>query len=542
MKLIKNGFKLPGPLVLVVMDGIGEAPKDEGNAVALARTPNLDALKQQSLYRTLKAHGKSVGLPSDDDMGNSEVGHNALGAGRIYQQGASLVESAIQTGKIFEGNVWKKLLNQTKPNGTLHFIGLLSDGNVHSHIDHLLIMMKRAVTEGIKKLRIHPLLDGRDVPETSALFYVERLESLVAELNAHGADVCVASGGGRMTTTMDRYEAEWSMVERGWHAHVHGVGPKFDSLTQAIETMRQSTPGISDQNLPHVVIADHDGQPLGKIRDGDAVVFFNFRGDRAIEITRAFSDPSFSAFDRGYVPKVFFAGMMQYDGDLKLPTHFLVNPPHITLGMSELLVQAGVSQMAISETQKYGHVTYFWNGNRSGTFDPKLETYIEIPSDTLPFEERPWMKAAEITDRVIQEMNTKRHQFIRLNYANGDMVGHTGHRDAAILAVECVDLQLGRLWHHVMKLGGALMVTADHGNADEMFEKNKQGSILLAASGKPKPKTSHTLNPVPWMLDGVPQAKLIADPSYGLSHVASSVFELLGYKAPEHMDPGLINL
>jgi len=273
---------------------------------------------------------------------------------------------------------------------------------------------------------------------------------------------------------------------------------------------------------------------VGPIRDGASVVFFNFRGDRAIEISRAFEDDSLTAFDRGERPKVFYCGMMQYDGDLKLPSNFLVTPPAIAETLGEYLVQNNRKSFACSETQKYGHVTYFWNGNRSGKFDDKRETYLEIPSDTVPFEQRPWMKASEITDATIAALKSGSFDFLRINYANGDMVGHTGFLEPAVVAVQTVDLQIGRLMPIIKKLNGALIVTADHGNADEMFELDKKGAFAKMADGSPKPKTSHTLNPVPFHVYA-PGYSLHLDEtvgSAGLANVAATALQLMGFKAP----------
>ena len=535
---------VPGPVLVVVMDGVGIGRKDESDAVWLARTPILDRLAASTPSTTLSAHGKAVGLPSDDDMGNSEVGHNALGAGRVFDQGAKLVGQAITSGAIWEGETWQRAVARVSQSGEpMHFIGLLSDGNVHSHIAHLEAMLRRCATEGVTKVRVHALLDGRDVPETSALEYVDRLESLLRELNASpDRDYRVASGGGRMKVTMDRYEADWGMVALGWQLHVGGEGRQFASLREAVETLREET-GANDQNLPGFVVAEH-GAPVGPIRDGASVIFFNFRGDRALEITRAFEEEPFTKFERGPRPDVFFAGMMQYDGDLRLPTHFLVSPPAIDRSLGEYLASSEITQLAISETQKYGHVTYFWNGNRTEPFDPKTETYVEIPSDTRPFEERPWMKAAEITDRLVDELRTGRHRHARVNYANGDMVGHTGVRDAAVIAVEAVDLCLGRLAAVVSQMNGAMIVTADHGNADQMFELDKAGALLRRPDGSPQAKTSHTLNHVPCHVLA-PAGSIRIDPSVrapGLANVASTVLFLLGFAAPEGYLPSLLEV
>ncbi len=536
-----------GPVVVVVLDGVGLGPRDAGDAVWLARTPLLDFLSANFPYRTLRAHGTAVGLPDDTDMGNSEVGHNAIGAGRIFDQGAKLVNRALQDGSLFRGADWKALLhNCLGGQAPLHFIGLLSDGNVHSHISHLETMIHEAARAGIHRLFVHPLLDGRDVPATSALQYVDRLEAVLALYDgAAGRVYRIASGGGRMTTTMDRYQADWRIVERGWNAHVHGLARRFPSATAAIRTFREEEEGVGDQFLPAFVVTDPAGEPLGRIEDGASVIFFNFRGDRAIEISRAFEDDTFPYFDRGRRPQVLYAGMMQYDGDFAIPRRFLVPPPAIDRTMGEYLAHNGVPQLACSETQKFGHVTYFWNGNRGGKFDDALETYIEVPSDLIPFEQRPWMKAAEITDAVCRELASGAHRFARVNYANGDMVGHTGSLDAAVLAVEAVDLSLTRLCAALRALEGVALITADHGNADEMFEHDKKGAIQIdPLTGAPRARTSHSLNPVPFIVyDPTHPGRhtLRTDlPSAGLANIAATALRLLGYHPPEGYEPSLL--
>lgn len=532
-----------GPVLVCVMDGVGRGSGGEGDAVALARTPTLDFLERSTPHALLAAHGTAVGMPSDGDMGNSEVGHNALGAGRVFDQGAKLVENAIRSGSLFEGDTWQALVRGCRERGTtLHFLGLLSDGNVHSHIEHLLAMLRRADSEDVRSVRVHILLDGRDVSETSALTYVEMLEKTLAEISQKSErDYRVASGGGRMKITMDRYGADWGMVERGYLVHVLGDGRGFPSAEKAIETFREETPGIIDQDLPPFVVTA-DGKPVGAMADGDGVILFNFRGDRAIEISQALSDESFDHFDRRTRPKVHFAGMMEYDGDLKVPNEYLVPPPVIEGALGLYLAHTGVSQLAISETQKYGHVTYFWNGNRSGMFDDKLEHYVEIPSDRVPFEERPWMKAAEITDSLIEHLQKGTFRHGRVNYANGDMVGHTGKLEAAIAAVNVVDLQLARLLPVINRLEGALIVTADHGNADEMFELGKDGAPKVDSKGVRKAKTSHTLNRVPCYIYA-PSVSFELDASVerpGLANVAATSVQLLGLRPPADYAQGLL--
>ena len=533
---------VPGPVVVIVMDGYGIPQSDVGSAIAAARKPTLDALFAECPHITLRAHGTAVGMPSDDDMGNSEVGHNAIGAGQVYAQGAALVANAIADGAIWAGEAWQQIVAGAKAGrGVLHFIGLFSDGNVHSHIDHLKAMVAQAKAEGVRTVRIHALLDGRDVPETSALDYVVPFEAFLAELSTDGFDARIASGGGRQYITMDRYDANWAMVEKGWKTHVLGEGPQFANATEAVKGLREQHPGTIDQDLPEFIIADA-GQPIGTIQDGDSVVFYNFRGDRAIEITRAFVEADFDKFDRVRAPSVTYAGMLQYDGDLQLPKRFLVAPPAIKDTSGEWFSKMGLAQFACSETQKFGHVTYFWNGNRSGKFDG--ETWQEVPSDVVPFEQRPWMKAAEITDAMIAALQSGQYKLLRCNYANGDMVGHTGNFRAATMAVEAVDLALARLLPAIQAAGGVALITADHGNADEMFELDKKTKQPAQnKDGSYKAKTAHTLNPVPLVLfDKVTGGKLGLQQTEtaGLSSIAATVANLVGLEKHEKWDESVL--
>ncbi|MCR5761071.1 MAG: 2,3-bisphosphoglycerate-independent phosphoglycerate mutase [Sphaerochaetaceae bacterium] len=543
-KLKQSGkINRKGPVVLLIMDGVGFGKYEDGDAVKQAMTKNLDKLFATCPWTKLKAHGTAVGLPTDADMGNSEVGHNAMGCGRVFAQGAKLVATSIETGAMFEGATWKKLVdNVKKTNGTLHFLGLLSDGNVHSHIKNLKDMIVEAKKEGVKKVRVHALLDGRDVDPTSALDYFDPFADFLKDLSADGTfDGQIASGGGRMVITMDRYNANWDMVRKGWETHVLGEGRQFASAHEAIETLRKET-GAIDQDLPPFVVAK-DGKPVGTVEDGDSFILFNFRGDRALEISKAFDAETLTEFDRKRKPKVEYAGMMEYDGDLHVPHQFLVNPPSIDRTMAEYLCASGVKQFSISETQKFGHVTYFFNGNKSGKFDDKLEEYVEIPSDIVPFEQRPWMKCAEIADRVIKEIEDGKYSFIKLNFPNGDMVGHTGVFEAVVCSMEGMDLQIGRIREAVEKAGGVLLITADHGNADDMVEHKKDGSVSKDANGEPKPKTSHSLNLVPF---------IVYDPCYngeyskdlaeglGISSIAATCMSMLGFVPPADYDPCVV--
>jgi len=521
---------------LIIMDGIGLGPANDTNAVFLADTPNLDRLIGSSLYTMLQAHGTAVGLPSDDDMGNSEVGHNALGAGMIVDQGAKLVAKDILSGKMFQGALWRQILSAGIRGDTVHFIGLLSDGNVHSHISHLYAMLDECAKSKVQRARVHVLLDGRDVRDGSAIEYVLSLQNRLQSMNeSQGTDYAIASGGGRMKVTMDRYEADWNIVQRGWNAHVLGKGRSFRRASDAIECFYSENANASDQYIDPFVICDSSGAPVGTIRDGDAVIFFNFRGDRAIEISRAFTETEFNKFDRERVPKILYAGMTLYDGDTGMPPRFLVEPPVIQGTISEYLCAEGIKTFALSETQKYGHVTYFWNGNRSGYIDDSLETYIEIPSDKIRFDLAPRMKAKEITEQTIALLRNGVYRFGRINFPNGDMVGHTGNMEATIAAVEEVDRCLEPLLSAVGECEGIAVVTADHGNADAMIDIDKEGSRHI--------RTAHSLNRVPFA---------IFDPGYqgeysmarldksGLSNVAATLLNLLGYDAVDGYDPSLI--
>ena len=537
LKKLNNFTPRKGPLLLIIMDGVGIGKQDETNAVYVAKTPCLDKLFASELYTTLQAHGKAVGLPSDEDMGNSEVGHNALGAGRVFDQGAKRVNSAIAEGSIYNTDLWKELVsNVKKTGGAFHFIGLLSDGNVHSHIDQLYAIVQRLAKEEVKKVRIHALLDGRDVAAKSALEYLDRTEEVLERIRSQkGYDYRVASGGGRMITTMDRYGADWNVVKRGWDTHVLGKGRLFSSAKEAVQTYYAEDPAITDQYMEPFVI-EADGKPVGTIENGDSVVFFNYRGDRAIEISRAFEEKDFNEFDRERVPNVIYAGMMEYDGDLHIPKKYLVTPPVIDRTVCEYLCAEKVRMFALSETQKYGHVTYFWNGNKSGYVCKDLEEYFEIPSDKIQFDKAPKMKAPEITAKTTEMLKSGKFRFGRLNFANGDMVGHTAVPEAVITAVETVDGCVQQLLDVVKELDGIAIITADHGNSDEMF---------TVKNGEHIPKTAHTLAPVPFVIYDPQYAgeyKMKELPQRGLSNVAGTILNLLGFENVEDYDPSLIEI
>ncbi|GAU18976.1 hypothetical protein TSUD_178930 [Trifolium subterraneum] len=534
-------------IAVIVLDGWGEANPNEYNCIHNAETPTMDSLKKGAPehWRLVRAHGKAVGLPTEDDMGNSEVGHNALGAGRIFAQGAKLVDLALESGKIFEGDGFN-YIKESFETGTLHLIGLLSDGGVHSRLDQVQLLLKGVSERGVKRIRLHVLTDGRDVLDGSSVAFVETLENDLAKLREKGIDARIASGGGRMNVTMDRYENDWSVVKRGWDAQVLGEAPfKFTSALEAVKTLR-AAPKANDQYLPPFVIVDESGKSVGPIVDGDAVVTFNFRADRMTMLAKALEYEKFDNFDRVRVPKIRYAGMLEYDGELKLPRHYLVSPPEIDRTSGEYLVHNGVRTFACSETVKFGHVTFFWNGNRSGYFNADLEQYVEIPSDSgITFNEQPKMKAVEIAEKAKEAILSGKFDQIRVNLPNGDMVGHTGDIEATIVACKAADEAVKIILDAIQQVGGIYVVTADHGNAEDMVKRDKAGKPLLK-DGKVQILTSHTLEPVPIAIGGpglAPGVRFRNDvPTGGLANVAATVMNLHGFEAPSDYETTLIEV
>ena len=520
-----------GPVVLAILDGVGLAPDGPGNAVSKARTPFLGRATRDYLHVALEASGEAVGL-LPEQMGNSEVGHNTMGAGRSIKQGIAHIEEAFKSGAVFESEAWKGAITRVLSNEkTLHFAGIFSDGGVHSHISHLGKMIKQAYAEGVRRIRVHAIFDGRDVAPQSEPKYIEFFEEFAARFE--DADIRLASGGGRMTTVADRYENDWNVVARGWDMMVNGEADYyFQNAVEAIETLRRINPQVQDQDLPAFVIVDADEKPVGKIEKGDALIYFDFRADRAIEIAQAFTYWDFPHFNRGdYSPlDVYFVGMTEYNSDTHVPEHQLVPAVKIDETLGELLGSREISQLAVSETVKFGHVTYYFNGN---SYDKALgEEHVEVSSYTEPFETRPWMKSAEITDEVLKRM--KDFKFVRINYPGGDMVGHTADMEATVVAMEAIDISLARIAEEVDKLGGVLIVVADHGNAEE----------LLDVDGKPK--TAHTTNKVPLIIyDNTVNRgkyKLAAIAKPGLANLAATIAVLLGQDYPASWNEPLISV
>ncbi|KAK1286163.1 hypothetical protein QJS10_CPB20g00025 [Acorus calamus] len=534
---------------LIVLDGWGEADPDQYNCIHVAETPIMDSFKKTApeKWRLIRAHGKAVGLPTEDDMGNSEVGHNALGAGRIYAQGAKLVDLALASGKIYDGEGFK-YIQQCFDKGTLHLIGLLSDGGVHSRLDQLQLLLKGASEHGAKRIRVHMLTDGRDVLDGSSVGFVETLENDLAKLREKGIDAQIASGGGRMYVTMDRYENDWEVVKRGWDAQVLGEAPhKFQNALEAVKKLRTEQPKANDQYLPPFVIVDGSGKAVGPIVDGDAVVTINFRADRMVMLAKALEYQDFVKFDRVRVPKIHYAGMLQYDGELKLPSHYLVSPPEIERTSGEYLVHNGVRTFACSETVKFGHVTFFWNGNRSGCFNSEMEEYVEIPSDVgITFNVQPKMKAIEIAEKARDAILSGKFHQVRVNLPNGDMVGHTGDIEATIVACKAADEAVKMIIDAIEQVGGIFVVTADHGNAEDMVKRDKKGKPQLDKTGNIQILTSHTLQPVPIAIGGpglAPGVRFRNDvPTGGLANVAATVINLHGFVAPSDYETTLIEV
>ncbi|MDH4229394.1 MAG: 2,3-bisphosphoglycerate-independent phosphoglycerate mutase [Nitrospirota bacterium] len=530
--------------LLIVLDGFGLGTKPEWDAIRSARAPHLDRLFATSPWTRLATHGPYVGLPAPKDLGGSEVGHLTMGAGQILDQGPTRINAAIADGSFFRSDALVELIRHcTGDAHALHLLGLLSDGNIHSHISHFEALIRHAHESGVQRLYVHALLDGRDVGVQSALDYTEQLEELLTWVNRHSQrDYCIASGGGREAITMDR-DHNQERMKLGWDAHVHGRATRtFPSISAAVETLRAEHKGIVDQDLAPFVIV-RDGKPVATIRDGDAVINVNFRGDRAIQISQAFTEANFTGFDRDGAPEILYAGMMVYDEDTNLPARQLMGPTKVANPFGRRILEAGMRQFRLAETQKFAHVTFFFNGGYRLPLDASREDYQLIPSDKgIPFDQAPQMKAPEIAARACELIRAGRHRFGLINFANTDMVGHTGNFRAAVAATEAVDAALGRIMAALTEVGGTALITADHGNADEMLVTNKKGEAEIS--------TKHSLNLVPAILfdptplPGIALRRPLGGDNFsttpGLSHVAATNFLMLGQAVPEELQPPLI--
>ncbi len=522
--------------LLIILDGWGVGSGGADDAIALANTPNFDRLKATCAYTELHTHGRFVGLPSDKDMGGSEVGHLTMGAGKILDQGPTRINKAIEDGSFYDSEALAKIIAAGKEGGAIHLLGLLSDGNIHSHIDHFKAVIRYADEQGVERLFIHASLDGRDVGIQSAQDYVRQIEDLFDSINAKGdRHYAFASASGREHAIMDR-DKDWRKVKRGWDAMVLGKAEhEFGSMLEGITALRAANPDLIDQDMDTFIIIDDYGKPIATIEHGDAVLMMNFRGDRAIEITEAFEMQDFESFDREFVPDVVYAGMMVYDEDRNMPTLQLMGPTQVDYPFGRYLVDLNIKQFRLTETQKFPHVTFFFNGGYRTPLDESLEDYILIDSDKgISFDEKPEMKAPEIADKAVELIETGEYGFGLINFANADMVGHCGKLEPAIKAVEAVDAALGKIINALEKQGGNAIITADHGNAEEMMTHTQDGD---------EPCTKHSVNPVPCILfkaDGTYQLHQAAQQDVGLANLAATLCDMMGIETPEGLEPSLL--
>ena len=494
------------PVLLMILDGWGVAPAVSTNAAAMAKTPNLDSFFAQYPHTSLQASGKYVGLPAGQ-IGNSEVGHLNIGAGRIIYQNLTRIDKAVEDGEFYKNTALCKVMEQTKnADKALHLLGLLSDGGVHSHIEHLIALLKMAKEKGLQKVFVHAFLDGRDVGPKTALKYIKQLEQAMTEI-----------GVGRIATVSGRYYAmdrdkRWERVERAYKAIVAGEGVHAASAVGGVEASYAA--GVTDEFVEPFII---DGAEA-KITAGDGIIFFNFRPDRAREITRALYDEEFPYFARPQEARpVNYVCMTQYDATITAPVAF--PPEEIKDTLGEVLAQNSLHQLRIAETEKYAHVTFFFNG---GVEAPNVnEERILIPSPKVAtYDLQPEMSAEEVTQALLAELDKDKFDAIILNFANPDMVGHTGVLSAAIAAMEKVDDCAGRIVRKVLSLGGSVCITADHGNLEKMAENDGT------------PNTAHTTNPVPFILVSKAQHKLHEGI---LADIAPTLLQLLNIKQPEAM-------
>lgn len=501
---------MSAPCVLLILDGWGKAEPGPGNAVSLARTPNMDRLFAECPHGELKCMGRDVGLP-DGLMGNSEVGHLNLGAGRIVYQDIIRIDMAIEDGSLAKNSQLLHLARSVKAStGRVHLLGLISDGGVHSMQTHLNALVRILADEGVTDICVHAFLDGRDTPPRSGLGYIQELEDSLAEMKA-----------GRIATVSGRYYAmdrdqRWERVEKAYDALTLGEGIFAESAVQAVKDAYAAEE--NDEFVkPRVIV--RDGAPSGLIEDGDGVLFFNFRADRAREMTRALTSKEFTGFARKKVPQLCcFATMTQYDHAFDFPVLF----PPVSMDniLGQVLSERGLRQLRTAETEKYAHVTYFFNGGREEPFSGEDRELLPSPREVATYDLKPEMSVHLVTETLLKALDSGRYDLIVCNFANLDMVGHTGVIPAAVRACEAVDQCLGQVMDKVRALGGVLLVTADHGNAEDMLDENGNA------------KTSHSLNPVPFVYYG-PKEVQVRDGR--LADVAPTILALLGLPQPDEM-------
>ena len=508
----------PKPVILIILDGWGINPRSEANAVALADPPFYRHLLATYPNTFIQASGEAVGLP-DDQMGNSEVGHLNIGAGRIVYQDFTRINKAISDGTFFKNRALNDGIDAAKrENSTLHLMGLLSDGGVHSHIDHLICLLEMARQKGVMRLRVHPFLDGRDTPPQSALRYIEALENELARKTPAGADWKIATVIGRYYA-MDR-DKRWDRTEKAYRALVSGEGSEERSAKAAIE--KSYTAQVTDEFVKPVVICE-GGKPVGKIEDRDSIIFFNFRADRARQLTRALTEKDFNAFVRSVVPALSsFVTFTRYDETLRLPAAF--EPTSLDQILGQAVSERGLKQLRIAETEKYAHVTYFFNGGREAPFEGEERILIPSPRDVATYDQKPQMSALEVTDEVVRQIEANRFDLIVLNFANPDMIGHSGILKAAIQAVEVIDRCLERIVRTALAAGGVVLITADHGNLEQMVDYQTG-----------EPHTAHTTLPVPFILIGDEKEKLQLRPGIH-ADIAPTILDLMQIPKPPQMD------
>jgi 2,3-bisphosphoglycerate-independent phosphoglycerate mutase len=501
----------PKPVLLCILDGFALRDKVEGNAVAQAKKPNFDRYWNEYPHTTLQASGNAVGLP-EGQMGNSEVGHLNIGAGRIVYQDLTRVTKSIAEGSFFENETFLGAIKHVKEhNSALHLYGLVSDGGVHAHIEHLFALLELAAKEKLKKVYVHAFLDGRDVAPDSAIKYIEQLRDKMKEL-----------GVGQIATVQGRYYAmdrdrRWERTEKSYRAMVYGEGPQYHDPIKAIKESYEKS--VYDEFVIPTVIVDEQGEPVGRIKDNDAIIFFNFRPDRAIQISLAFTNEDFRGFDRGPGrPKNLYYVCLTHFSEL-VQGYVAYKPTDLDNTLGEVVSQHGLKQLRIAETEKYPHVTFFFSGGREEPFPGEERILINSPK-VATYDLKPEMSAYEVTDALLKEIEADKHDVIILNFANPDMVGHSGKLEPTIRAVEAVDECLGKVVDLVLEKGGVAVITADHGNADMVIDENG------------RPHTAHTTFPVPFI---VTKKDVKLRDGGILADISPTILTLLGVEQPKEM-------
>ncbi|MFC1837235.1 2,3-bisphosphoglycerate-independent phosphoglycerate mutase [Thermodesulfobacteriota bacterium] len=505
----------PTPILLAILDGWGAGPLTEFNAIHVADTPNMDRWQKTYPYTTLLCHNGAVGLP-EGQMGNSEVGHLNIGAGRIVYQDFTRINRAIETGDFFENEVLKNTFTKARDNNSgLHLMGLVSDGGVHSHINHLLALLEMAAAHGLTKVYIHAFMDGRDTSPSSGINYIRQLQQEMARV-----------GTGRLATISGRYYAmdrdkRWNRVEVAWQAIVDGQGIAANDPVQAVQNAYDR--GETDEFIKPIVLHDEHSKPVATVEDNDIILMFNFRADRVRELTHAFTDKNWGEFSVSSRPALTeYITFTQYDIHFTLPVVF--PPASLDHILAEEISAAGLSQLRIAETEKYAHVTYFFNGGREEPFPQEERILIPSPQEVATYDQKPEMSAYLVTEELLKQMDSGAYALIVLNFANGDMVGHSGIMQAAVKACEAVDTCLGKIVEKFTAKGGIVLITSDHGNAETMCDPQSNCPI-----------TAHSSNPVPFILLSVQHKSRILRQGGSLRDIAPTILSLQGLSIPREM-------